>query len=417
MTSTTHPVEREELMAYLDGELRPPRNLEVAAHLDACADCRSFAAEMEAISTQIRDWHVEPGSDTVIASIQTAVTDTATRPGFVKGGRSHRYLSRGWALGLAASVALVILVVFYFTGTGVMHTRVSPPPSPSSAQSDSFLSPMPAAPPTPRAERMGPGDDAWGKARGGNVFLSRGTTITDTQKAAIGARSERMMIRTAALQIIVKDFDAARAAVEVVVRNHGGHIGQLHTDTPRDAAQTLRATLRIPVDRLDAALTGLKQLGRVRDEKLAGEEVTDQYVDLVARLANARHTEQRLVEVLRQRTGKVTDVLEVEQEIARVREEIERMEAQRRNLEQRVALATVDLRLVEEYAAALQLPPDSAWTRTKNAAILGWQSAVDQLFGLSLLILHAGPTLLLWGAVLFWPLRWMWRRMRVTAAN
>lgn len=62
-----------------------------------------------------------------------------------------------------------------------------------------------------------------------------------------------------------------------------------------------------------------------------GEEVTQQYVDLLARLANGIHTEQRLTEILRTRTGKLQDVLKVELEIDRVRGEIEEMRRKRKN--------------------------------------------------------------------------------------
>ena len=70
---------------------------------------------------------------------------------------------------------------------------------------------------------------------------------------------------------------------------------------------------------LEAALAELKKLGRVEDEAQGGEEVTQQYVDLQARLANGKHTEQRLSEILRTRTGKLQDVLKDELEIDRVR--------------------------------------------------------------------------------------------------
>jgi Domain of unknown function (DUF4349) len=75
----------------------------------------------------------------------------------------------------------------------------------------------------------------------------------------------------------------------------------------------------------------------------------------VARLKNSRETELRLQTILTQRTGKIGDVLEVEREIARVRGEIEQLEAEQKSLEHRVEFATVDLSLTEEY----QVPVES----------------------------------------------------------
>ena len=90
-----------------------------------------------------------------------------------------------------------------------------------------------------------------------------------------------------------------------------------------------------------------------RTETQAGEEVTQQHADLVARLTNARETEQRLRQLLTERTGKMEDVLDVEEKISETRGEIESMEAEQNLLEHRVAFATVDLQLVEEYKEQL----------------------------------------------------------------
>jgi uncharacterized small protein (DUF1192 family) len=221
-----------------------------------------------------------------------------------------------------------------------------------------------------------------------------------------------MIIRTASLTIVTKDFENTRAAVEQVVRKHGGYIAQLSASRPNEGAKGLTATVRVPAEKLDATLAELKTLGRVENETVSGEEVRQQYVDLMARLANARHTEQRLVEVLRTRTGKVSEVLEVEQEIARVREEIERMDAQRKTLEKQVQFATVSLRISEEYRAQLAPPRPSVTTQMWNAAVSGYESVTESLLGLALFLLSYGPPLLFWGAVLFWPARYAWRRIR-----
>src|SRR5260370_12934835 len=135
---------------------------------------------------------------------------------------------------------------------------------------------------------------------------------------------------------------------------------------PAGSGRTLNATLRVPADQLDATMAELKKLGRVDVESQSGEEVTQQYVDLVARLANARNSEQRLTEILRHRTGELSDVLAVEVEIERVRGEIEQMEAERKNLAHQVDFATLSATLTEEYENQLQAVPASTFTRLRN---------------------------------------------------
>ena len=161
----------------------------------------------------------------------------------------------------------------------------------------------------------------------------------------------------------------------------------------------------------------LKKLGRVEDESQGGEEVTQQYVDLQARLANGKHTEQRLTEILRTRTGKLQDVLKVELEIDRVRGEIEQMQAEKKELSKRVAFATLNATVKEEYQAKLQATPPSTGSRFRNAAVDGYNTVIEGLIGVALFLLSAGPSLLLWAAILFFPARWAWKKVRGKVAE
>ena len=170
--------------------------------------------------------------------------------------------------------------------------------------------------------------------------------------------------------------------------------------------------MRIPAPQLGAAVAELKALGRVENETQNGEEVTQQHTDLVARLKNSRETEQRLQDVLRTRTGKVKDVLEVEEEIARVRGEIEQMEAEQQTLEHRVNFARIDLKLAEEYKAQLSSPAPSVGMQLRNATVNGFRNASETLLGILLFFAESGPTLLLWLLILLFPARLIWKRYK-----
>jgi hypothetical protein len=105
--------------------------------------------------------------------------------------------------------------------------------------------------------------------------------------------------------------------------------------------------LRVPADRFEAMQTVLDSVGDVEWLNVAVQDVGEEYVDLSARTANAKRLETRLVELLATRTGKLEDVLAVERELARVREEIERFEGRLRFLRTRVATSTLAVRLHE----------------------------------------------------------------------
>jgi hypothetical protein len=179
--------------------------------------------------------------------------------------------------------------------------------------------------------------------------------------------------------------------------------------------RSLTAALQVPAARLDAALAALKPLGIVLEESQKGEDVTEQIVDVDARLSNARNTEKRLVDLLQKRTGELEHVLAAEREISRVREEIERFDAHRKSLDRRVTYATLTLEVVEEAPAALNLGPRPVPGRFRDAFVTGLTEAMDTALGLALFVLRVAPTLLLWTAVLVWParavVRWSRRRL------
>jgi hypothetical protein len=166
------------------------------------------------------------------------------------------------------------------------------------------------------------------------------------------------------------------------------------------------------VSQLAAALEEMKTLGYVENQTQSGEEVTRQHADLVARLKIDRETERRFLAILRERNGDINQVLSTEQAIARVRGEIEQMEAEQKNLEHRVDFATIDLRLAEEYKAQLSSPAPSVLMQLRNATVNGFRNAFESLLGIVLFFAESGPTLILWLAILAIPAWLLWRRYR-----
>jgi hypothetical protein len=228
-------------------------------------------------------------------------------------------------------------------------------------------------------------------------------------------RAGPMIEKTASLSVVVKEMDAARAALEEIEKRHNGFFAELSTEGQSEAGRTLTVSLRVPAGELDATLAELRKLGHLDEEKQGGEEVSQQHVDLEARLKNARNTEKRLTDLLTRRADKLKDVLDVERELADTREEIERMEAQLRNMENQVGYAAIDLKLREEYKPALNLAPPATGARLRNALVNGYHSAVESALGLVLFLFQQGPTILFWFLILFLPVRWSWRKLRSAA--
>jgi type IV pilus assembly protein PilA len=221
-----------------------------------------------------------------------------------------------------------------------------------------------------------------------------------------------MIARTAELKLVVVKLDDARERMDRILKQHKGYVAQLSVSAESGSVPAVIASLRVPADQLDLCVVELKKLGRVAQESQAGEEVTQQHSDLAARLKNSRNTETRLNDVLQQRGGKITDILEVENESARVRGEIEQMEAEQQTLEHRVEFATIDLKIAEEYKAQLNSPAPSVATQVRNASFNGFRNAFESVLALVLFLAESGPAIMLWVVLLFFPARFLWRRYR-----
>jgi hypothetical protein len=217
---------------------------------------------------------------------------------------------------------------------------------------------------------------------------------------------QRKIITNGTLVVQIDDYDAARAAVDAVVQKLGGHAGS--ADVARDAhgkATSAMLVLRIPADRFDEAVKQLSALGQVLTEQIRAEDVTADYTDLAARLANARRLEARLLELAAQKTSGVTDLLQVEQELARVREQIETMEGRIRLYDDQVSLATLNLQLVTRAQVAAVPPPPTLGADVSSTLSGSWGALADVGRGLLLVLVALLPWLPLIagaGALTFW---------------
>lgn len=158
------------------------------------------------------------------------------------------------------------------------------------------------------------------------------------------------LIRTGSLDIEVPDFAAAVEEAARTATSLGGYVSDRQSNDEGAGRKRGQITLRVPSARFDGAVGALRKLGRVRGEAVQTQDVTRAYADLETRLRVKRETVARLREILIRQTGKVSEVLAVEREIARVVEEIEQAEGERRYFDNQVSLSTLTLSLYEPAA-------------------------------------------------------------------
>jgi Domain of unknown function (DUF4349)/Putative zinc-finger len=160
--------------------------------------------------------------------------------------------------------------------------------------------------------------------------------------------SNRKLIRNANVELEIVSFDNAVQRITAFANEERGYVAT--TSSEKQANGKLRGQVIVKVlpENLDRFLQKIRGLGELKNQTLGTEDVTKAYFDTDARLKNGRVMEQRLIEMLKTKTGKVSDLLQVEKELGRVREEIEKMQGELKYRDSQVQFATVTISLAEK---------------------------------------------------------------------
>jgi hypothetical protein len=156
-----------------------------------------------------------------------------------------------------------------------------------------------------------------------------------------------MIIRTATASIEVDSLEPAVAELKLLAARLGGYVANSGIEAGRNRLRQAVIEVKIPAARFEEVVSGLRPLGKLESVNVSAQDVGEEYVDVNARIENARRLERRLIDLLATRTGKLRDVLDVEQALARVREEIERYEGRVRYLRAHTATSTLSVTLHE----------------------------------------------------------------------
>jgi hypothetical protein len=162
------------------------------------------------------------------------------------------------------------------------------------------------------------------------------------------ALANRKLIRNATVELEIVNFDNALQKITAFASDEHGYVAT--TDSKKQANGKLRGQIVVKVlpENLDRFLQKIRSLGELKNQTLGTEDVTKAYFDTDARLKNAHVMEQRLIDMLKTKTGKVSDLLQVEKELGRVREEIEKMQGELKYWDSQVQFATVKISLAEK---------------------------------------------------------------------
>jgi hypothetical protein len=206
----------------------------------------------------------------------------------------------------------------------------------------------------------------------------------------------RLIIRTGQAVIEVDSLEPAIAELRRIAERVGGFVADATVQSGRNQLRSATLQLKVPAARFDELTLALGPLGRLQSVNVSAEDVSEEFVDVTARVANSRRLEDRLVELLRTRTGRLQDVLAVEHELARVREEIERMEGRLRFLKASAQLSTLAVSLSEPPPILASHPGRSIIGEAFKTA---WRNFIDVLAGAIASLGFVVPVVILgWGS-------------------
>jgi hypothetical protein len=229
-------------------------------------------------------------------------------------------------------------------------------------------------------------------------------------------RSNRMIIKNADVRLMVKDTDVAIDRATQIIGDAGGYIVSSrvwYQDYYGNNLKYAAVTIGVPVDEFEHTLVRLRDLAvRVVDETAAGDDVTEQYVDLQSQLTNLEATRARIQEFLKD-SKTIDEALRINQELANIESQIEQIKGRMNYLDDRSAYSTITINFEPEfpvltptptatpYPTATPIPwnPGQTFDDATGTVTLAYQGIANFLIWLvvAILPLVLPPALILWG--------------------
>lgn len=231
--------------------------------------------------------------------------------------------------------------------------------------------------------------------------------------------AQRLVIRNADMSIVVKDPSAAVDEIAQLAESMGGFVVEANVNTrlSPDGVPLPYGTItvRVPAEKFDAAVAQISEMAeKVERRTVSGQDVTEEYVDLQARLKNLQATEAQLQRIMNEAVS-TEDVLAVYQELSRVRGEIEQVKGRMKYLETSAAMSAISVSLTP--SEAVRPVNIGGWEPVGVArdAVLMLMRTLRGIANIVIwLLIYFIPTLLVLGLVFVYPTwrvgRWAYRR-------
>lgn len=225
--------------------------------------------------------------------------------------------------------------------------------------------------------------------------------------------TERKIIRNADIQIECGVPTEVQQKVEAIAQSYGGFVVESQQSMSDERAATrdiVTITMRVPAEKFAAAIEDVRKTGdRVISETIKGQDVTEEFIDVEARLKAKKALEEQFMEIMK-RANTVGEALDVQRQLGDVRAEIEKIEGRKRFLENQASLSTIKIRL--QTPAALAHSSSGFGYRLMEALATGFDFALSFVLGIVTLLIALIPFLLFICLPLYLLIRYFWRKRK-----
>jgi len=428
---------REDLKAYVDGELSPKRAAEIREALNSDPGLQREVEFLRDLSEAIQEVAVEPVVPWVVPELkrkteshpqlayadwafdaQASQTRAPAPPSFASFASKRPIRKANWWTPLNLGVA-TIAVLMIFGGASLLFPMFQPAKSarvmremqPATAPADSAMIP-PASNAMPEEKAIGgaaPGREEFRRLESMKGGEAEGATASlpapNPPQSPLALNRSRMVVQTAQIDVRVPDAKQALSDASGMAQGLGGFVESSGISGVQGGLPVATIQIRVPQASFAVAMQRLRDMGEILSETSSGEDVTAQYADVDARLKVLRQEEEQYRSILGA-TKKISEVLEVKDRLGQVRQEIESLDAQRRVLKDQAALSTITATFQQMVAVGKPSAPKN-WLEEVWAASVNALSSVGVFLGKVGVFLFVFSPIWLPIALLIW---WLVRR-------
>ncbi|MGI5997550.1 MAG: DUF4349 domain-containing protein [Lutispora sp.] len=381
-------VVRSLMSSYIDKDINEIDRIELEKHLESCSDCMEEYNLLLATVTYCNQLEEIELPETFHQDLMGKIQELGSN----KPKKSFFKRNWNWVAGVAAVFVVAAIGLSSLPGLPGLNTRAKSIAEETGrgyggAVAQSAPAEAPAAEPAARkskakmefSESM---DMASVMDNGANYALTMGAPEEDTvtQEKMMQSEAEtyeRKIITSGSISLEVTDFDNKMESIADLAERNGGYVESSYVDNiinheadgKSDKLKTGNITLRLPAARFGSAVEEIKTMGEVINQNTNSIDISEQYYDTATRIDNLTVQENRLRELI-SKAQNVDEILKIENELNRVRSEIELMSTDIKRWDKQVSLSTLYVNLREIKAGKLEsVNVPTVWTKAYNGFV------------------------------------------------